>query len=176
MCSSTPLPLSLLSASTVQVPASFCYKNQKTPKTLTSGQIHLHVTTGNSLEAPTLFTVSPTLRRQNWLGFNLNTQQDLDLSSQTLWLVSPVGRPADTIGPFCDDRRKLGLLIGRMELWIRETCFQILPHFVQPFLPGWHNVEAPHCRWTKGQALLPLTQPTHEGHSLLAIEILACGF
>lgn len=54
-------------------------------------------------------------------------------------LLSRSGVPSETIGPFDDDRRRLGVAIDRLVLWtgLRETV--IRP--VALALAGWHEEE-----------------------------------
>lgn len=89
-------------------------------------------------------------------------------------LVSRASRPADVLGPFHDDRRSLGVLVGAVDLFGGEDATRVEAHLTQTGLPGWQGLEEGGRRWTNGDALLPLGAPDH-GARLLAVQILAGG-
>ncbi|MCP1270264.1 hypothetical protein [Acetobacter cerevisiae] len=72
-------------------------------------------------------------------------------------LVSRASRPVDTIGPFVDDRRMLGVLIGRM--MVQEGAAET----------------GQAARWTNGHAALALGARQPGALGLLSIEVLAGG-
>jgi hypothetical protein len=85
-------------------------------------------------------------------------------------LRSKTFRPAETIGPFCDDRRRLGVLAGAVSLWSgrRQRRLEIGQW------PGWYALEpGGDARWTNGDAVLHL--PESAAPRLLQIEILQAG-
>ncbi len=70
-------------------------------------------------------------------------------------LLSRSGVPAEIIGPFVDDRRTLGVAVGKLVLW---TGLQdVVVPTGAPGLGGWHTEEGTH-RWTDGQAELDLPE------------------
>lgn len=87
-------------------------------------------------------------------------------------LVSRSARPCDTLGPFVDDRRRLGILVGGITLFSSQTAVDITTHLSRDF-PGWHTCEHGPVRWTDGFAFLPLPQDSVTHGSSLAIEVHA---
>ena len=93
----------------------------------------------------------------------------------TVRLMSRSSRPSDTIGPFINDRRHLGILVGEATMLTANDMVPVTTHLRETMLVGWHNMEPGHARWTNGNAILPLgNEPTH-GVSMLALQILAAG-
>ncbi|PYD76815.1 hypothetical protein CFR71_00115 [Novacetimonas pomaceti] len=94
-------------------------------------------------------------------------------------IMSRTSRPSDTIGPYVDDRRQLGVLVKDIKLFEGSVAHPISDHLAKDAAEGWHDgryapANVP-CRWTDGQAVLHLGQrhPTLMG--LLCLEILAGG-
>ncbi|MXV44992.1 hypothetical protein GS501_08060 [Saccharibacter sp. 17.LH.SD] len=71
-------------------------------------------------------------------------------------ILSRTSRPSEVVGPFVDDRRNLGVLIDDLRLFQDDGCSIIETPFQESSLQGWDVIEASHCRWTKGDALLPV--------------------
>ncbi len=96
---------------------------------------------------------------------------------RSLRLCSRTARPSETIGPFVDDRRELGVLVGRIGLGIGRRRIALEAHLSPAALDGWHGVEAgsPY-RWTRGHAALPL-EPSMLGDepAFLDIEVMHAG-
>jgi hypothetical protein len=90
-------------------------------------------------------------------------------------VVSQASRPSDTIGPFVDDRRQLGVLVGEITLFESNRTSSITAHMTQDDLSGWHAIETSSCRWTDGSAELPLGTRHPNSVALLAIQIKAAG-
>ncbi|MBS1103820.1 Hint domain-containing protein [Gluconobacter sp. Dm-62] len=90
-------------------------------------------------------------------------------------LMSHASRPCDTIGPFVDDRRNLGVLVGDIVFFDSGTTTDIETHLEHQPLEGWSGPENTRCRWTTGNAVIPLGEraPLHFG--VLSITILATG-
>ncbi|GBR70278.1 Hint domain-containing protein [Gluconobacter kanchanaburiensis] len=90
-------------------------------------------------------------------------------------LASRASRPCDTIGPFVDDRRTLGVLVGEIIFFDSGTTTDLEAHLEHQPLDGWSTPENSLCRWTTGNALIPLGEraPLHFG--VLSITILATG-
>jgi hypothetical protein len=91
-----------------------------------------------------------------------------------LRILSRAGRPADTIGPYVDDRRLLGVAIGAIALTAGRGEQAIRVHLEQTALPGWHAIEDD-FRWTSGDAMLPLGANPCLVPMRLALEIRAAG-
>ncbi len=92
-----------------------------------------------------------------------------------LHLRSRTSRPCDTLGPYVDDRRNLGVLVGEIELHQGGQVHAITHHLTEQH-PGWDVVEHSPCRWTNGNALLPLHDPNlTRKYTILTIQLLAEG-
>lgn len=90
-------------------------------------------------------------------------------------IVSNSSRPSDAIGPFVDDRRMLGVLIGDVSFFDSGVTVNIKTHLTKENLSGWHSVEHIPMRWTNGNAYLPLGARLPGGIGLLAIKVEAAG-
>lgn len=90
-------------------------------------------------------------------------------------LISRAGRPSDSIGPFVDDRRTLGVLVGSLMCVQAGTPHRLTSHLTDSTLSGWHTPENAAGRWTNGCATLPLIPAASSTNRLLAVEILAAG-
>ncbi|MBB3882883.1 Hint domain-containing protein [Acetobacter oeni] len=91
-------------------------------------------------------------------------------------IASNITRPSDAIGPFCDDRRKLGVLIGNVCVTNGRDRQAVTVHKSRDAVDGWHNFEGGIGRWTAGNALLTLGQ-TSGGlfAKMVEIEVLSAG-
>jgi antigen 43 len=92
-----------------------------------------------------------------------------------LSLVSNTARPCDTLAPFIDDRRALGVLVGEISLHTGRRKDAVNAHLVADELPGWFAPEAAGQRWTDGNASLPVTFDGLTRPAILEIEILGAG-
>jgi hypothetical protein len=93
-----------------------------------------------------------------------------------LHLISRSARPADTIGPFIDDRRALGVLVGDIAISKGRKRRQLTAHLTTPGLPGWHGLGEAGVRWTNGDALLPVPAALRRGRPCrLEITVAAGG-
>nr|WP_301273729.1 Hint domain-containing protein [Acetobacter cerevisiae] len=99
-------------------------------------------------------------------------------------LISRASRPSDSIGPFVDDRRTLGVLVGNVTCVQAGTPHTLTTHLTDSTLSGWHapeNAAGRHApqnaasRWTNGCATLPLAPVTSTESRLLIVEVLATG-
>ena len=90
-------------------------------------------------------------------------------------IVSNASRPCDVAGPFIDDRRTLGVLIGEVIFIEGEKTTTLTSHLKETTLTGWSNVEDGNVRWTSGNALLPLPPRPGLAITLMAIRIHAGG-
>lgn len=98
--------------------------------------------------------------------------------TEHLVLTSRTGRPYDIHGPFVDDRRPLGLLVGEILYFHSGQSITVDAHLTNETLDGWFDLEQEAMRWTDGAAMLPLPSSTYEnisGMGLLAIKVLASG-
>ncbi len=84
-------------------------------------------------------------------------------------LLSRASTPASVIGPFCDDRRRLGIAIERLALWngLDERVVEAaaLPE------DGWHGVEGTR-RWSNGSAALNFAE-AQETDTFLDVTVMA---
>lgn len=99
----------------------------------------------------------------------------LPANTQKIYLVSKVSRPCDVIGPFIDDRRYLGILVGKISVLNEDGSYPMAHYLKEPNLQGWSVVEDGKCRWTMGCALLPLDMYNVENDFELSIQIIAAG-
>ncbi|MBF0860898.1 tail fiber protein [Gluconobacter kanchanaburiensis] len=90
-------------------------------------------------------------------------------------ILSNASRPCDVIGPFLDDRRILGVLVGSIELFESDITTRLICHLHDIDLSGWNNVENAAMRWTNGNALLPLRSRTVYNTAILALQIHSAG-
>ncbi|WP_181161387.1 Hint domain-containing protein [Labrys okinawensis] len=89
-------------------------------------------------------------------------------------IVSRASRPADTIGPYVDDRRFLGVLVGAVTLQDGNVRREIDTHLTAGTLRGWSVPEGAR-RWTDGDAVLPLGERAPNAIAMLGLQILAAG-
>lgn len=92
-----------------------------------------------------------------------------------LYIVSRYSRPCESIGPYVDDRRQLGVLVGTMMLDVNTRAFFLDAHLSKDRLGGWHPRESKGRRWTRGYAVLDLPPETCHQPSRLIMNILAGG-
>jgi len=90
-------------------------------------------------------------------------------------IISNASRPCDVIGPFVNDRRQLGVLVGTVTLFESNRTRTLTDHLHDAQLSGWSNVEEGTMRWTSGNALLPLGERAPGALALMAIEVKAAG-
>ncbi|MCX2562097.1 Hint domain-containing protein [Acetobacter farinalis] len=91
-------------------------------------------------------------------------------------LVSRAARPCDVTGPFVDDRRTLGVLVGDVTLLEGNLAPRsIMPDAGDTSLPGWHAAENNGARWTNGFALLPVPTTLPHAITMVTLNILAAG-
>ncbi|MDN7351446.1 Hint domain-containing protein [Acetobacter senegalensis] len=136
------------------------------PAVVHDADLHLLTNTG---------TVVRPLRAQNGRSVFL-----LPPGTHAVRLLSRTSRPADAIGPFVDDRRQLGVLIGEITLLNGQNRHSVREHLTVSDLSGWHGLESERMRWTGGNADLPLPElaengSTWNGLTLLILETVAAG-
>ncbi|AFW03062.1 hypothetical protein BAR24_08770 [Gluconobacter oxydans] len=86
-------------------------------------------------------------------------------------LASRASRPCDVTGPYVDDRRLLGVLVGMIRLWDGQVMRKITENQID----GWYSADASGARWTNGNALLELGARSAAETGVLEIEVLAAG-
>ncbi|MGF1275787.1 Hint domain-containing protein [Acetobacter pasteurianus] len=94
---------------------------------------------------------------------------------QSVQIVSRASRPCDVVGPFVDDRRQMGVVVGRVVLQTAARAYTLTGHLQAEKPAGWHVSDRADCAWTNGNAELQLAEAAGAGLSMLAIEILAAG-
>ena len=92
-------------------------------------------------------------------------------------LRSRTARPSEIVGPFLDDRRELGVLVGRIGISEGRRRVMSTAHLTEAALPGWHGLEdQASCRWTNGNALIPVDLSWSEGRPVfLDVEVVDAG-
>jgi hypothetical protein len=92
-------------------------------------------------------------------------------------LRTRASRPSDTIGPYVDDRRELGVLVGGIVCEDGHHRTSIYTHLSCSSLDGWHAPEpGSPFRWTNGNAMLPAEiMARQHGPLLLSIEVVHGG-
>lgn len=89
-------------------------------------------------------------------------------------IVSRTARPCDAIGPFVDDRRDLGVLIGQITLDDAHDVRVLKNHLTQD-IEGWDVREAVPMRWTQGRAMLLLPRLRPDSSAMLTLHVHAAG-
>ncbi len=91
-------------------------------------------------------------------------------------IVSRTARPSEMIGPFCDDRRDLGVVVGEVVVTNGRDRSVLTDHLSDADISGWQAYEGGVGRWTSGNALLSLG---NAGEGLFArmveVEVLVAG-
>lgn len=86
-------------------------------------------------------------------------------------ILSRTSRPCDMVGPFLDDRRNLGVLVGDVTLFESVSTRQVTTHLTTAS-EGWHDHEAAAMRWTSGNAALSINSMAA---AVLTLQIVAAG-
>jgi len=92
----------------------------------------------------------------------------IPIGGHAVRLLSRSTRPSDSIGPFVDDRRRLGVAVDKLVLW-QGLDDSIIPSAALQ-LPGWYAVEGD-TRWTNGAAMLDL--PVARNATTLDVHVVA---
>ena len=90
-------------------------------------------------------------------------------------IISRTSRPFDTEGPYVDDRRQLGVLVGKIILLDAGKDRSINDHLMAEKLTGWDVIESQLYRWTQGDAVLYLNRSDVESLAMLSVEVVAAG-
>lgn len=72
-------------------------------------------------------------------------------------IESDASRPDQLHGPYWDDRRRLGVRVGAVQVSDKSHSVMIEAHLNDRQLGGWNNVEDGRSRWTSGKGIIPLT-------------------
>lgn len=96
-------------------------------------------------------------------------------SVRSVRLVSRANSPHETIGPFMDDRRKLGIYVGDITFYDSGRSLCLTAQNDERAQNGWYAREAGGFRWTNGDALLVLDNRLPNSLGMLAIEVVAGG-
>lgn len=87
-------------------------------------------------------------------------------------IMSRTMQPSRVMGSFVDDRRELGVLVGKTTFFDSMSLHDVTTHLYEADLDGWNNLEPTACRWTAGNALLPLERDDPGGMGILSIDIV----
>ncbi|MBR0560626.1 Hint domain-containing protein [Neokomagataea anthophila] len=90
-------------------------------------------------------------------------------------LLSRTSRPCDYVGPFCDDRRSLGVAVAGIMLHGLEGKSDLSAYRTDVECPGWHACEHSEVRWTSGAARIDLPSKMQDGIWALEVKIAASG-
>jgi len=96
-------------------------------------------------------------------------------SAQSVTIRSRTARPCDIGGPFHDDRRNLGVLVGQILQFVSGEIVDYDRHLSDCEMSGWHDYAGGASRWTSGDAFLFVADSLGEEHRLVSLEILAGG-
>jgi hypothetical protein len=100
----------------------------------------------------------------------------LPASETELYILSRAARPSEVIGPFVDDRRELGVLVGEIIVYDGGRKNIIDRHMRTATLAGWFDAEDALHRWTNGKAHIPLDLAGMRSREVaLEIQITASG-
>ncbi|MFT8364964.1 MAG: Hint domain-containing protein [Gluconobacter cerinus] len=88
-------------------------------------------------------------------------------------LMSRTSRPSDVIGPFVDDRRELGVLVGQIALYEAGSTTVLPAHLAKEELSGWSVPEGATMRWTTGHAAISLPSRSSHSIAMLAVQVLS---
>jgi antigen 43 len=136
------------------------------------------------VSAPAMLTQDPDLRIVTGGGTELLPVRQYDdryvfvvpAGETGLNLVSRSARPSETVGPFIDDRRTLGVLVGEISLHEGRRKTTLRTHLTAQALPGWYGLERAAHRWTDGKASLPVDLTKLRGPAvILEIQVVQAG-
>jgi len=137
------------------------------------------------LVAEHVLTMEPELRLATWSGLVITPVSVegrfhdfiVPVIEDTIWLRSRSARPSETVGRYVDDRRYLGVLVGRINILEGRHRSDYNTHLSVERLSGWHTLEAgTESRWTNGNASLSSLPLSADGRPVrVRIEVLAAG-
>lgn len=140
--------------------AGFAIQDEARPLTYES-DLHLTTDTGT--------VIRPARRNNGRVMFMIPS------GVESVRIVSNASRPCDVIGPFIDDRRSLGVLVGTVTMFENNRTRTLTDHLHDAQLSGWNNVEDGTMRWTNGNAFLSLGKRALGALALMAIEVRVAG-
>ncbi|GAB30949.1 hypothetical protein BJI49_06545 [Acetobacter pasteurianus] len=114
-------------------------------------------------------TIYPFKKSENIYSFMLPA------GVESVRVVSRSSRPCDSIGPFVDDRRQMGVAVGKIHFGSIRVSQQVQEHLVPSKPEGWHDMGWQDCAWTDGNALLPLHNIVTSKMGILSLEVRAAG-
>ena len=88
-------------------------------------------------------------------------------------LMSRTSRPSDIVGPFVDDRRQLGVLVGHIALYDAGSTSALSAHLTESELAGWSVQEGKASRWTTGNAEIQIPNRASHSIAMLGVQILS---
>lgn len=97
---------------------------------------------------------------------------DLDEKVERVFVRSRAERPCDSIGPYVDYRRRLGVLIDSIMAQDISTNHRSEIDFQDRFLRGRHTPEVAPMRWTKGAAEVILPNGLSTAKKRLSLRVL----
>lgn len=114
-------------------------------------------------------TIYPFKKSKNIYSFMLPA------GVESVRVVSRSSRPCDTIGPFVDDRRQMGVAVGKIHFGSIRVSQQVQEHLAPSKPEGWHDMGWQDCAWTDGNAFLPLHNIVTSKMGILSLEVRATG-
>lgn len=90
-------------------------------------------------------------------------------------LISRSNKPSDVIGPFVNDRRNLGVLVGNITLIDRDNACNINQHLTSRNIQGWDAEMPQQYRWTNGSSYLEIPTQQNDSTRMLVIQVVAGG-
>jgi antigen 43 len=139
------------------------YRPRTAPSRTSDPQVQLMTEDGT--------TIAPILTEKDAYAFLING------NSGALRLVSRTWKPSEMVGPFVDDRRNLGVLVGEIGITTGRKRQPVRDHLEGAKIPGWHDLDpGAALRWTNGKALLPINLEPFKGTQVyLDIRVIAGG-
>ncbi|MCP1229927.1 Hint domain-containing protein [Acetobacter indonesiensis] len=93
---------------------------------------------------------------------------------QKVFITSRTSRPVDVFGAFVDDRRELGVQIGKIELFSGVETVSVSSHLETETLEGWAAQEDnATARWTSGRAVVDLSGASTDGFRMLTLDVVS---
>ncbi|MFT9026515.1 Hint domain-containing protein [Acetobacter indonesiensis] len=93
---------------------------------------------------------------------------------QKVFITSRTSRPVDVFGAFVDDRRELGVQIGKIDLLSGVEACSVVSHLEAETLEGWAALEdKAAARWTSGRAAVDLSSASTDGFRMLTLQVVS---
>lgn len=125
---------------------------------------------------PNLYLVTDrgqTISKARKLGSTIMFMVPADVGG--VRIMSRTNRLVESIGPFMNDRRPRGVMIGDITYLDMVSSRLLCTHLNKIDLDGWSTLESSEGRWTMGNAFLPLPQCGPNGFAILSLKVLAGG-